>query len=520
MDSDADSVSTEACSAGYADEDCAELDEMDHTHFDDDDERRFQLAALPFRSHLDLELDREEESTSFHHQSLEEDLPNVPTYRIAVGQNYGARSRIIRRSTSEYLQQQQRDSERGYVISPHLHLHDEDSPEASAHLKPLIPSLHSHLHEHEGEGEEEEEEEEENDEGECEGGQNVAGTPATPPMNDLRASSFGFPTPYEFACEVVQSMRDEANADRRQETPKEEESTPCYPRDTEPSSPFREKQGKLGKKKERVKFVWQPYESFSQYNFHTMYSMKKKKKSRADNPLPAVGSALTGLMHMYQNDKGMSKLPPCYFASKIAPVELIKKREIATSSSSSSSSKGVVTGQVMELKKKEKGKCISQQQEEKQKKTKVTLRRERPSSPLQASIIPRKQSGRSTIMNAISHTSASSEDSVKAGKSRGGIVVTQRRNSRVQGGKAELMHQNQQTTSSSGGSNSSATLAKIDFKKSTSDQPSSSSSKARYDNSTNSYLHNSSLLNDSSALSGRKGVVRGLTFRQASGKWR
>ena len=44
--------------------------------------------------------------------------------------------------------------------------------------------------------------------------------------------------------------------------------------------------GRRQKPRERVRFVWQPYESFSQYNFHTMYSMKRKKKSRAENPLP------------------------------------------------------------------------------------------------------------------------------------------------------------------------------------------------------------------------------------------
>jgi hypothetical protein len=138
---------------------------------------------------------------------------------------------------------------------------------------------------------------------------------------------------------------------------------------------------------------------------------------------------------------------------------------------------------------------------------------------------------------AITTSAAAAEDSNSIAAGKNSIVANhQRRGSRAQAGgpgKAELV---QPTTSSSGsGASSGATLSKIDFKKTTtatatatSDQASTSSSnKVRYDNSTanangtngtNSYLHNSSLLNENVNLGGgRKGVVRGLTFRRPSG---
>ena len=474
VESDVESVTTEVGSVD-CEEDCEE-DGLEEP-VDYDVERRFQLAALPLRSQLESEPDPDggestSASRSFYAQDeFEEELPNVPYRRVL------RHSRLRRESLQaiEGLQSQIENQVRlvespelpvrqSPIISNLLPYHIQEQDHSGEHSMPGTPIPIETSYNHEEEEEEEDpsvavEEEEE--------------TTST--------SGVGFLNPFELACEVVRSMKEEETADASSK--KEPGEEPCYNHSSAEDTgmnplgtyPFSKK---AKKPKERVKFVWQPYESFSQYNFHTMYSMKKRK-SRSENPLPAVGSALTGLVHMYQN-KELSRLPPCYLASKFPPVEYIKRRE----------SKEVESElKRIEVKNSDKGKHILLQ--DRQKKSKVTLRRERAKSPLHASMLVAKHSSKAIV------NSAKSSDEGKS------TLVNHRRPSRVHGKPDLAQHQ-------------PATLSKIDLKK-TSDQPSTSSNKTRYD--ANSYLNNSSLLNDSAMIGGRKGVVRGLTFRRASGKF-
>ena len=463
VESDADSLSeTDMVSLDCEDEDCCCCDEDNAAQQEDnadfEDERRFHLAALPFRTHLDSDHEREDPSTAAARSSLyaaqdyeedeEEGLPNQVPYYRAVGRYHMAQARMARDQSIQAGEYLQRESTIRVAESPpdrHIHHGGARSPLVSSML-PLPDSVED---------------------------QSAPATPMTAEPASQRqtraaATGIGFLNPRELACEILRSAREEkakemgTDAGRDEALPSgpENDVGTSYGRyaEEDASSPFGKKKHK---QKERVKFVWQPYESFSQYNFHTMYSMKKK--SRADNPLPAVGSALTGLVHMYQNKSEEGKLPLCYFASKFPPTEYIKRRREQDNGGSGGGRGGEPSGQgalgeaeevLREKGKQNAARSAAALHVDKQKKSKLTLRRERAKSPLHASMLVAKHS-----------------------------TINHRRPSRIVSSAT--------AATTTGGAASALKAAQ--------DQPSTSSG------ANNHYLHNSSLL---------KGVVRGMAFKR------
>ncbi|QDZ18634.1 hypothetical protein HOP50_02g11380 [Chloropicon primus] len=380
IESDNESVSTDRGSL-EEDEDEDEEDEDEGENLSEfEDQRSFHLSALPFRSQLQESDPERDESTSscrglYGPQEYDEDdLPNVPYRRVVRHQTRSGFMRQLQaggyhQAEDEVPHGRGRESLETQEASLRIHQlceEGEGDEDDVPGLEEGVPPNHSHV------------------------GCQMGGTMQRP----HQACGVGFLNPFELACEVLRSAKQEleGNADEKSG----ESDSGCSYSNAEDAGPF-PKSTKRAKPKERVKFVWQPYESFSQYNFHAMYSMKKKKKSRAENPLPAVGSALTGLVHMYPN-KEAGKLPRCYFASKQPPVEYIKWRE----QKESEGQKKVA------LDRGEKGK--------------LTLRRERTKSPLHASMLVAKHSSRA-IVNA----------SKAGGKTGSSVIVNHRRPSRTVG---------------------------------------------------------------------------------------
>ena len=441
-----------------------DLDRVAHlSDLSDLDEQSFHLSALPshFRVHAQQYRDDHHPATSAGLygpvQELfdEEDLPNVVPA--------SSRPRVVVRHQS--------------VAGSALRAHLERHRDAEVSVSSMLPPHHGGRDGAEGEESE-----------------------PTAEVREPKAAGTGFLNPFELACEVVRAAREESEGGCGS---RPGSAAARQGRSLPPMGPYApavapSPGGRRQKPRERVRFVWQPYESFSQYNFHTMYSMKRKKKSRAENPLPAVGSALTGLVHLRNSGDDLDgRLPPCYFASPVPPVEHIRWRggdqgvEDQPGGRAPPGAVGHDRGRPLaaSLGGDKGGKVAS----ELQKKAKLTLRRQSAKSPIHASLLVAKHSSRTIVSGAKAATLAP-----------GGAGGGQRRPARVP---------------QPAGVQS---LSKIDLRKA-SDQPSTSSAAGtRHDPapSANAYLNNSSLLPASEAQAlggGRKGVVRGLTFgRRAS----
>lgn len=394
-----------------------------------DQERRFQLAALPLRQFLQSEIQSEIEGYQQNRRFYDHDdaMPNVPFRRMIRSTSRHSR---YQRQLHDILTRQTFRDHPGDLLS---------NCRAASEYQNFFR------------------------EGEC--GSESQDILAYE-LENLELSDYMSNTvmnPYQIACEICQEHTgNDKNVDIE--------------------GVSEEQEGKRGHKENfqfsgssgPLKFSWQPYESSSLYN-QPLYSMsKKKKKSRAcpEKPLPAVGSALTGIAYM-NSDSNPGDLPSCYFACTVQPSFYMN-----TASYQEGSSKEVI-------------------EEDNWKGKQPLQKRETPKAA--DTNVPDLKSSVNPIHNAVPKNVRLPKEPVQHRRSLSKIY-----------NRPELS-QPQSQESPPG----RITLSRLQISNNSENSPSTSSEVNR---NNNEYLVNSSMLSPESNMTlGRKGVIRGLAFKRASG---